>query len=111
MLLKQFIEAERAKPMSVKDVMALSYRKGLRSVDYDDLKGKTLKQILVGPESGVLVFFKDHRPGRDVGHFCFGDAADRNGESGAAAGAEGGTLGLCRKDENVIAHIGAEALR
>ena len=70
MLLKQLIEAERAKPMSVKDVMALSYRKGLRSVDYDDLKGKTLKQILVGPESGVLVFFKDHRPGRDVGHFC-----------------------------------------
>ena len=70
MLLEQLIEAERAKPMGVKEVMTLSYRKNLKPVDYDDIGGKTLKQLLPKPESGILIFFKDHRPGKDVGHFC-----------------------------------------
>ena len=39
MLLEQLIEAERAKPMGVKEVMALSYRKNLKPVDYDDIGG------------------------------------------------------------------------
>ena len=70
MLLKNLIEAERAKPMGVSDVLKLVYRKGLRPIDYDSLGNKTLKQLLPSEESGILIYFKDHRPGKNVGHFC-----------------------------------------
>ena len=70
MLLKQLIELERKKPMGVKEVLALSYRNNLKPVDYDDIAKKTLKELLPKPESGVLIFFQDHRPNRNIGHFC-----------------------------------------
>ena len=67
MYLRQFIEEERKKPMGAKEVLALAYRKGLRSMDYDALKGKNLKALLPGEESGVLILFTDHRPGQTGG--------------------------------------------
>ena len=71
MYLRQLIEEERKKPMGPKDVLALAYRKGLRSMDYDDLAGKSLKTLLPGEESGILILFTDHsHPDSPVGHFC-----------------------------------------
>ena len=68
MFMKHFIENERAKPLSPKDVVALSYRKGLKAVDYEDLAGKTIKEILPEAECGRLIFFNDKN--RKIGHFC-----------------------------------------
>ena len=70
MYLRQFIEHERAKPMGAKEVLALSFRSGLRSIDYDDIKGKSLSHLLPGKESGLLILFMDHRSKKQVGHFC-----------------------------------------
>ena len=57
--------------MGPKEVLALAYRKGLRSIDYDDLAGKSLKTLLPGEESGLLILFTDHsHPDSKVGHFC-----------------------------------------
>ena len=57
--------------MGPKEVLALSYRKNLRSIDYDDIKGKTLKQLLPDAECGVVILFTDHSKGAGaVGHFC-----------------------------------------
>ena len=71
MYLRQLVEQEREKPMGAKEVLALAYRKGLRSMNYDELKGKTLKALLPGEESGLLILFTDNsHPDSPVGHFC-----------------------------------------
>ena len=59
MYLKELIDLEREKPMGPKEVLALSYRKNLRSIDYDDIKGKTLK---VTPRRGMRSGYFIHGP-------------------------------------------------
>jgi len=70
MYLKEFLEREKAKALGKKEVLAMSYKKGLRSMDYEDLAGKSLSMLLPN-ESGILILFTDHsHPDKPVGHFC-----------------------------------------
>ena len=67
MYLKEFLDKERAKPLGASDVLKMSYRKGLKSMDYSDLAGKSLNSLLKN-DSGILILFTDKD--RAVGHFC-----------------------------------------
>ena len=60
MILRQFIEKERAKALDKNDVMAMSYRPGLKYLYYDDIGNKTLKQLLPEKNSARLILFVDH---------------------------------------------------
>jgi hypothetical protein len=80
MLLRKLIELERGKPLGVDDVMKMSYRKGLRYLDYDHIGNKTLKQLLPTRNSGLLILFTDHRSGsKKIGHFCLLFRNERSG--------------------------------
>lgn len=70
MLLRELIDIERGKALDTKDVLAMSYRKNLRYLYYDDIGNKTLKDLLPSKDSGLLILFVDHRnPKKEVGHF------------------------------------------
>ena len=80
MILRQFIERERAKPLDKDDVMKMAYRPGLRYLYYDDIGNKTLKQLLPEKNSGRLILFVDHsHPKRKIGHFCLLFQHERSG--------------------------------
>ena len=69
-MLRHLIAAEKQKPLGAKEALAMSFRKNLRSVEYDDLKTITLNQLLPQPTSGVLILFMDKRkPDKEVGHW------------------------------------------
>lgn len=72
MLLRDLIKKERAISLTPDDVVAMSYRKGLRAMEYDKITSKmSLKQLLPTPVSGVLILFTDHsKPDKAIGHFA-----------------------------------------
>ncbi len=50
--------------------MKMSFRKGLKAMEYDSIHGHSLKSLLPGKTSGVLLLFMDHRkPKSTVGHW------------------------------------------
>jgi hypothetical protein len=70
MYFREFMEKERAKPLGPEEVLALCYRKNIKSMDYEDLKGKSLSKLLAN-NSAILILFTDHsQPSKPVGHFC-----------------------------------------
>ena len=70
-MLRHLIEEEKKKPLGASEAKAMSFRKNLRSIEYDDLKSDTtLKQLLPEPTSGMLILFTDHRKkNSEVGHW------------------------------------------
>ena len=71
MLLTELIDFEQQKPLDYKDVMAMSQRKNLRYLYYDDIKPKdTLNKLLPEPDSGLLILFVGHGDHSKIGHFC-----------------------------------------
>jgi hypothetical protein len=70
MFLRKLIELERQKPLDKDDVLAMAFRKGLKYLYYDDIGKRSLKQLLPGKSSGLLILFTDHRhPKKKIGHF------------------------------------------
>ena len=56
--------------MAPKDVLSLCHRKGIRSIDYEQLKGRTLKSLFAKSDC-YLILFSDHSKGHGaIGHFC-----------------------------------------
>ena len=70
-MLRHLIQKEKLKPMGAREALALSYRPGLRTLDYDKLHtGVSLKKLLPAATSGVLILFGDKRRGASgVGHW------------------------------------------
>ena len=69
MKLQRLLELEQEKPLDKDNVMAMSQRKNLRYLYYDDLKNRdTLHKLLPEPDSGLLILFV--KQNSEVGHFC-----------------------------------------
>ena len=69
-MLRHLIQKEKMKPLGAKDALAMSHRTGLRTMEYDSVKGKSLKQLLPTATSGVLLLLMDKRkPQSKVGHW------------------------------------------
>lgn len=69
MLLRKIIRNVETKPMDEKIVRRLSQRPGLKYMEYKDVVGKTLQQLLPKEISGVLILIMDNRKNSNVGHF------------------------------------------
>ena len=70
MYFKEFLDKERAKPLGPEEVVALAYRKGMKTMDYEQLEGKSLSKLLPN-DSAILILFTDHsQPSKPIGHFC-----------------------------------------
>ena len=70
-MLRHLIEVEKKKPLGASEAKAMSFRKNLRSIEYDKLKPTTtLKQLLPEPTSGMLILMMDHRKkNSEIGHW------------------------------------------
>ena len=69
-MLRHLIDKERQIPIDEHKMMAMSHRKGLRVMSYDDLKvGTRLETLLPGKTSGVILFFLDHHKKTKIGHW------------------------------------------
>ena len=69
-MLRHLIQAEKAKPVDEDKMVAMSYRKNLKVMDYDHLKpGTKIETLLPGKTSGVILFFLDHREKSEIGHW------------------------------------------
>ena len=70
MYFRKFLEKERSKPLGPDEVLALCYRKNIKSMDYEDLAEKKLSKLLPD-NSAILILFTDHsQPKKPIGHFC-----------------------------------------
>ena len=69
MLLRDLMSAVESDPMDVEHVKKLSQRKGLKYLEYKDVVGKSMKQLLPGRTSGLLILIMDNRKNSNVGHF------------------------------------------
>jgi len=70
-MLRHLIQKERERPIGEKEILKMSFRKGLKTLEYDSIRGHSIKSLLPGKTSGVLLLFMDHRkPQSTVGHWC-----------------------------------------
>ena len=69
MLLRQIIRHFEAKPEEPKAVLRMAMRKGLKYYEYDEIKHKSLHQILPKPISGALILLMDKNSNSNVCHF------------------------------------------
>ena len=70
-MLRHLIQKEKERPIGEKEIMRMSFRKGLKAMEYDSIHGHSLKTLLPGKTSGVLLLFMDKRkPKSTVGHWC-----------------------------------------
>ena len=81
MLLRDLMSAVESDPMDVEHVKKLSQRKGLKYLEYKDVVGKSLKQLLPGRNSGLLILIMDNRKNSNVGHFVLLMRHPRSGVS------------------------------
>ena len=69
MLLRKIVRSVETKPMDEAIVRRLSQRPGLVFMEYKNMIGKSLQQLLPKAVSGVLVLIMDNRKNSNVGHF------------------------------------------
>ena len=69
MLLRDLVGKVESQPMDAGYVKKLSQRKGLKYLEYKDVVGKSMRQLLPSKISGVLILIMDNRKNSNVGHF------------------------------------------